>query len=161
MEHEDLLDASVEVLASDTQPEESAASLTKRIIYKLNLSSNTRVTETVTDTQTSWNLLNEYNMPVDFIHDHLHADVQLNGSINEHDDIIDHDDAMMSQQSHQPLIDQQGHNDVQPITMITQQGQMQASDVVSGHVVMKEINEGYQSPVLYHTAAFHKMSLKQ
>ena len=53
MEHEDLLDASVEVLASDTQPEESAASLTKRIIKKFNLSSNTRVTETVTDTQNS------------------------------------------------------------------------------------------------------------
>ena len=51
MEHEDLLDASVEVLASDTQPEESAASLTKRIMNKLNLSSNTRVTETVLDTQ--------------------------------------------------------------------------------------------------------------
>ena len=77
-------------------------------------------------------------MPDDFIHDHLHVDVQLNRSINEYDEIIDHDDAMMIQQSHQPLIDQQGHNDVQPITMITQQGQMQASDVVSGHVVMKE-----------------------
>ena len=53
MEHEDLLDASVEVLASDTQPEESAASLTKRIMNKLNFLSNTRVTETVLDTQNS------------------------------------------------------------------------------------------------------------
>ena len=51
MEHEDLVDASVEVLASDTQQEESAASLTKRIMHKLNISSNTRVTETVIDTQ--------------------------------------------------------------------------------------------------------------
>ena len=50
MEHEDLLDASVEVLAGDTQPEESAASLTKRIMNKLHFSSN-RVTETVLDTQ--------------------------------------------------------------------------------------------------------------
>ena len=50
MEHEDLLDASVEVLAGNTQPEESAASLTKRLMNKLNFSSN-RVTETVLETQ--------------------------------------------------------------------------------------------------------------
>ena len=58
MEHEDLLDASVEVLASNTQPEESAASLTKRIMNKLNFSSNTRVTETVLGTQNN----NMYNI---------------------------------------------------------------------------------------------------
>ena len=51
MEHEDLLDGSIEVLASDTQQEELAASLTKRIIHKLNILSNTRITETVIDTQ--------------------------------------------------------------------------------------------------------------
>ena len=51
MEHEDLLDASEEVLASDTPQEESAASLTKKIIKKLNISSGTRVSETVINTQ--------------------------------------------------------------------------------------------------------------
>ena len=51
MEHEDLLDASDEVLASDTQQEESVASFTKRILHKLKILSSTRVTETVIDTQ--------------------------------------------------------------------------------------------------------------
>ena len=85
-------------------------------------------------------------MPNDFIHDHLHADVQLNRSINEYDDNIDHDDAMMSQQSHQLVIDQQGHNDVQPITIINQQSHMQAGDVASGHVVMQENQRRLQEP---------------
>ena len=51
MEHEDLVDTSDEVLASDTQQQESAASLTKRISHKLKILSSTRVTETVIDTQ--------------------------------------------------------------------------------------------------------------
>ena len=51
MEHEDLLDASEEVLASDTPQEESVASLTKKIIKKLSISWGTRVSETIINTQ--------------------------------------------------------------------------------------------------------------
>ena len=39
------------IVSGDTQQEESAVSLTKRIIHKLNIWSNTRITETVIDTQ--------------------------------------------------------------------------------------------------------------
>ena len=53
MEHEDLLDASEEVLACDTLQEESTASLTQKIIKKLNISSSNRVSETVNNTQSS------------------------------------------------------------------------------------------------------------
>jgi len=47
MQHEDLLDASEEVLTNDTPQEKSVASLTQKIITKLNISSSTRVTETI------------------------------------------------------------------------------------------------------------------
>ena len=51
MENEDLLDVSVDILVSETQ-EESAASLTKKIIHKLNISSGgNTVTKNVTNTQ--------------------------------------------------------------------------------------------------------------
>ena len=54
MEHEDLLDASEEVLASDTPQEESAASLTQKIIKKFTISSGNRVSETVNNTQSRY-----------------------------------------------------------------------------------------------------------
>ena len=54
MEHEDLLDASEEVLACDTPQEELAASLTQKIIKKLNISSGNRVSETVNNTQSGY-----------------------------------------------------------------------------------------------------------
>ena len=57
MEHEDLHDASDEVLVSDTQQEESAASFTKRILHKLKILSSTWVTKTVIDTQNSQGLI--------------------------------------------------------------------------------------------------------
>ena len=57
MEHEDLHDASDEVLVSDTQQEESAASFTKRFLHKLKILSSTWVTKTVIDTQNSQGLV--------------------------------------------------------------------------------------------------------
>ena len=51
MEHEDLLDASQDILVHST-PDESPMTFSKRIINRINTSSR-RVTETVTNTQSA------------------------------------------------------------------------------------------------------------